>query len=163
MATMNTEEDAPGLLERLVGQRIETLTGRPNEILRIEGQDVIVATGRSPAGTAVPILWVQDALDRLRATGELRIDVPTVGHRSAFIGAVLRELPGTRALSGPQRIVLDGGASSTDPRAEELARRERMWAELIAGEGVEAAGRALLDDLRIGSLETMTSQVHNLS
>ena len=39
-------------------------------------------------------------------TGDLLIDVPNVGHRSAFIGAVLRTLPGAEASTGPRRIRL---------------------------------------------------------
>ena len=59
--------DARRHLESLVGQEITTLSGRPNRILRIEGSDVIVATGKSPAGKPVPIGWVQDAIDMLES------------------------------------------------------------------------------------------------
>jgi hypothetical protein len=90
----------------LAGRTIPTLTGRSNRILRVEGDRVIVGTGRSPEGRPVEIAWLQEAADALYARGELRIDVATVGHRSAFVGAVLAALPGTRALVGPRRIVL---------------------------------------------------------
>lgn len=91
-------EDARALLSSLVGKTLRTLgTEQPNRILRLEGDQVIVATNRSPGGQPVPIEAVQAALDELQRAGRLRIDVPSVGHRSAFIGAVLRELPGTTA------------------------------------------------------------------
>jgi hypothetical protein len=40
-------------------KRSRLLRGRPNRILRLDGDDVIVATERSPAGTAAPIQMVQ--------------------------------------------------------------------------------------------------------
>ena len=131
--------DVRALLSELVGVELLTLSGRPNRILGLEGMDVIVATGRSPAGTPVPLAWVKHALDELRATGELRIDVQTVGYRSAFIGSVLRELPGVSVLQAPQRLVLADGPSAHDLRALELARREAMWRALCEGEGPDQA------------------------
>jgi hypothetical protein len=65
---------------------------------------VIVATSKSPNGQAVPIAWIQDAIDILERDGEVGINVPAVGHRSAFIGAALRELPGAQV--GNQSIQL---------------------------------------------------------
>lgn len=99
--------DARALLSDLAGQTIETLTRAPNTVLRLEDDDVIVATKRSPQGKPVPIAWVQDALDRLYEEGEIDISVESVGYRSAFIGAVLNMLPGTRATLAPRRILLD--------------------------------------------------------
>jgi hypothetical protein len=109
--------DAREHLSKLVGRTIHTLTGRPNRILAIEGDSVIVATQRSPAGTPVPLHSVQDAMDLLREQGELEISVETVGYRSAFIGAVLLTLPGARGGTGPARVVLSGSteASSAAP------------------------------------------------
>src|SRR5262249_43908476 len=121
--------DARQVLASLARRPLQTLSGAPNEIVEVRDRDVIVATGRSPAGPPVPIAMVQAALDQLLAAGELRIDVATVGHRSAFIGAVLQTLPGARAERHPQRIVLDG-RPDPDARATELARRGHMWAEL---------------------------------
>jgi hypothetical protein len=118
--------DARELLAQLVGRPLQTLSGAPNEILELRDRDVIVATGRSPAGQPVPIAWVQEALDRLYAEGELRIDVPTVGHRSALVGAVIRTLPGARVERNPQRIVLDGLSAGWDvPLGAVLSRAER--------------------------------------
>jgi hypothetical protein len=73
--------DARRVLEGLVGKEIRTLTGCPNTVLALEGDTVRVATTRSPAGQLVPIKWVQDALDRLAAKGEVDIvPAPDVGN-----------------------------------------------------------------------------------
>ena len=94
--------DATQVLAALRGRTILTLTGRPNGVLRLQGDQVFVATNRSPEGQPVPVAWVQDALDRLVRDGEVEITVTSVGYRSAFIGAVLSTIPG--AIPG-QRIV----------------------------------------------------------
>lgn len=98
--------DAGTLLQGLVGQTISTLSGRPNTVLGIEGSDVLVGTQKSPQGEPVPISWIQDAVDGLEKTGEALINVESVGYRSAFVGAVLAQLPGTEIRSNPQRIRL---------------------------------------------------------
>lgn len=98
--------DARQILRAIAGTTIPTMTGRPNRILAIAGDDVIVATDRSPNGQAVPIEWVQTALDRLERDGEIEVSVPSIGYRSAFIGAVLQTLPGASATTRPRRIVL---------------------------------------------------------
>ena len=102
--------DAPRFLESLRERQLSTVTGRPNRIVGFLGEDVLVGTTRSPAGQPVPIEWVQIAIDRLEADGELEISVDSVGHRSAFIGAVLQELPGAELVAGssPPRIRLRG-------------------------------------------------------
>jgi hypothetical protein len=98
--------DARVLLADLVGKTIPTIAGRPNTILRIAGDDVIVGTRKSPSGQPVPIAWVQDALDRLVRDGEIEISVESVGYRSAFIGAVLAVLPGAVASRKPRSVQL---------------------------------------------------------
>jgi len=75
---------------------MDTISGQPNRILRIANGEVIVATQKSPDGKPVPIAWVQAALDRLVTDGEVEINVPSVGCRSAFIGAILSNVPGVR-------------------------------------------------------------------
>ncbi len=99
---------AEQLLRSLVDQDITTVTGRPNRILAVEGDQVLVATGRSPAGQPVPVAWVQDALDRLLRDGSIEISVASVRYRSAFIGAVLSQLPGAEVdrSKSPPRIRL---------------------------------------------------------
>jgi hypothetical protein len=100
--------DARTHLESLVGQTLRTATRRqPNRIMRVSASEVFVATDKSPGGQAVPLGWVQSAFDRLAAGEEVRISVPSLGYRSAFIGAAMLSLPGARLLSGPTRIRLD--------------------------------------------------------
>jgi hypothetical protein len=98
--------DARKHLQTLVGKTIRTLTGRPNVVLRLEGDSVIVGTSRSPSGQPVPIKEVQNAMDGLAEKKELAIEVSTVGYRSAFIGAVLSTLPGVRVVPGTRRVRL---------------------------------------------------------
>ena len=96
--------DARAHLESLVGETIQTLSGRPNTILRLEGDNAVVGTQRSPSGKPVPIKWVQDAADQLAERHEIEIKVETVGYRSAFIGAVLATLPNVVVVEGTQRV-----------------------------------------------------------
>jgi hypothetical protein len=96
--------DARTILQALVGETIHTLTGRPNRVLAVEGGNVRVGTSRSPSGQLVPIVWVQEALDRLAREGEVEISVESVGYRSAFIGAVLSSLEDTEASPATMRV-----------------------------------------------------------
>jgi hypothetical protein len=99
--------DARKYLTGLLGQTIYTLSQRrPNRILELKGDSVIVATEKSPGGEPVPIAWVQDALDRLFREGEIVVSVESVGYRSAFIGAVLGTVPGVEVLTNPRRVRL---------------------------------------------------------
>jgi hypothetical protein len=105
---MPVKTAARALLESLVGQPISTVTGRPNTVLRVEGDNVVVATNRSPTGQPVPIEWVQSGLDQLLETGEIEVSVPSLGHRSSFVGAVLLTLPGAVLIrSTPPRVRLN--------------------------------------------------------
>ena len=132
--------DARSHLASLVGSTIQTLRGAPNTVLRLEGDDVIVATRRSPQGKPVPIAWVQAALDRLRRDGEVEITVASVGYRSAFVGAALAALPGARTAQNPPRVLLpaspdsggtpNGGVSSEAAAVEDAVRprgRGQRW------------------------------------
>ena len=86
------------------------MTGRPNRVARLELDAVIVATQRSPEGTPVPVIWVQDA-SRLRKTHQIEVSVESLGYRSAFLGAVLLTLPDAVLVrTTPPRIRLGGGA-----------------------------------------------------
>ena len=100
--------DARTFLRSLVDRPLTTVTGRPNRVLRVEGDHVIVWTTRSPSGQPVPIAWVQDALDRLERDGEIEISVESVRYRSAFVGAALLALPGVERVAGavPPRLRL---------------------------------------------------------
>jgi hypothetical protein len=102
--------DARRHLESLVGQTLWTATRRqPNRILGVTPTQVVVATDKSPAGQPVPLEWVQSAFDRLAAGEEVRVSVPSLGYRSAFVGAAMLSLPGARVLSGPTRVRLYRG------------------------------------------------------
>lgn len=104
---MPVKPDARALLGSLIGKRISTVTGRVNIVLRLEGDKAIVATSRSPGGQPVPIGWVQSGLERLLETGEIEVSVPSLGYRSAFVGAVLLSLPGAALIQdAPPRIRL---------------------------------------------------------
>jgi len=102
--------DARALLRSIEGRSLQTVTGRENRVLRVDQANVLVWTTRSPGGQAVPIAWVQNAVDRLERDGEIEISVASVGHRSAFVGAVLLQLPGAHAVrtSSPPRVRLAG-------------------------------------------------------
>ena len=99
--------DAEQYLRSLVGETIYTLGQRkPNRVLGVDGDDVVVGTEKSPSGERVPLAWIQDAMDRLARDYELEISVESVGYRSAFIGAVLGTLPGAEVETSPRRVRL---------------------------------------------------------
>lgn len=117
---------ASDLLESLLGRQIETVTGRPNTILRLEGDEVIVATGRSPAGQPIPISWLENGLRRLLKEGEVEISVPSLDHRSSFVGAVLLQVPGAVLVrSAPPRVRLMDAASAY--RLSEAGQVNAWW------------------------------------
>lgn len=104
---MRNEIDARTLLESLAGEEITTVTGRPNRVLSLDGDSVIVATDRSPDGQPVPIGWVQSGPDRQLEDRELEVSVSSLGHRRSFVGAVLLTLPGAHVVRAtPPRIQL---------------------------------------------------------
>src|SRR3954447_24338493 len=99
--------DAHAHLSSLVGRQLHTAgQRRPNRVIRIEADTVLVATERSPHGETVPIAWVQSAGQRLFAERELRITPREIGYRSAFIGAVLSTLPHVDIEERPLRLRL---------------------------------------------------------
>lgn len=107
IGAMPAEIDARALLTSCVGQQIHTVTGRPNTVLTVAGDNVIVATDRSPAGEPVPIEWVQRGLDRLPEAGDVQLGVRSLGYRGAFVASVLLKLPGAVvAPTRPRRIRL---------------------------------------------------------
>jgi hypothetical protein len=87
--------NARELLEGLRGTDVFTLTrGSRNRVLRVEANQAIVATDRSPAGERVELAEVQAVLDRLREVGELTVNPRGLdSHRSSFIAAALATLP----------------------------------------------------------------------
>ena len=151
--------DSRAHLNSLVGQALRTAGSEsPNRILDVRADDVVVATRRAPDGEPVPIAWVQDAGDRLRAEGLLRITPAEVGYRSAFIGAVLRTLPGVVVERRPLRLML----AST--RFLMTAWAQETWRE-YASDGMQgdplrhAAGRRFRDHgLRAGDTVYVVGQ-----
>ena len=99
--------DAKEYMQALEGVTLSTLTGRPNEVIRVEPTAVLVGTARSPQGKLVPLAEIQRAVDKLLAEGTLLISVESVGYRSAFVGAVLATLTGVRTELHPRRIILE--------------------------------------------------------
>jgi hypothetical protein len=124
---MPADPEARALLKSLVGQQIQTITGRPNSVLGIQGDNVIVGTGRSPTGQPVPIKWVQDGIQRLLEEGEIEVSVPSLGHRSAFVGALLLTLPGAVPVrTTPPHVRLTDTASAY--RLSEAGQVNAWWA-----------------------------------
>jgi len=109
-----------------VGTTIKTVTGRPNVVLGTDSENAFVGTERTPAGAPVPLAIVQGGLDALYEQGAVAIDVETLGHRSAFIGAILLTLPDTfLEPTTPPRIVL--GPDVRDPYRREVAGEINAW------------------------------------
>jgi hypothetical protein len=106
-------DGAVDLLRELIGQPLQTVTGRTNTILEVRPPNVWVATDRSTTGQPVPIDWVSTALDELSQHGSVTIHPDYVGHGSAFIGAVLTTIPGTRVDGSPPVITI--GPQTTTP------------------------------------------------
>jgi hypothetical protein len=120
--------DARALLDSLVGDTLMTVTGRPNTVLEVRDAEVLVATARSPSGQTVPIEWVQDALNRLAAEGEVEVSVASLGHRSAFVGAVLAAVEGARVVrTTPRARVVLQTTVEARYRAEAAGELNAWW------------------------------------
>lgn len=117
--------DAREVLLGLVDQPLATLGGRTNRIIAVHRTEVIVSTERSPEGRRVPIADVQDALELLMRDGEVTITPEVVGYRSAFVGAVLRTLPGTTTAINPPRVYTDQAMGNLGAVARRQRRRDQ--------------------------------------
>jgi hypothetical protein len=124
--------DARELLTGLADRPLVTLAGRANRIIAVHQTEVIVATGRSPEGQPVPIADVQHGLELLARDGEVIITPEVVGHRSAFIGAVLRTLPGTTIALNPPRVYAAQPAEDLGAVAGRQRRRDHDDSALAA-------------------------------
>jgi hypothetical protein len=105
------------VLRALIGEQISTATGTLNVVLEVQGDAVLVRTGRSPQGQPVKVSEVQEGMDKLRAAGSIRITVDELGHRSAFVGAVLATLPGVQVTASPATATItpaDNDAGARD-------------------------------------------------
>jgi hypothetical protein len=99
--------DSVQFLRTLVGKEIRTARGRPNRVLRIDGDKIVVATTPSPEGRPVPLKWATDAIENLRQNGEVEVSVASLGYRSAFVGAVLLQLTHAELVeTSPPRVRL---------------------------------------------------------
>jgi hypothetical protein len=117
-AASSSVPDAANLLESLVGRTLGTTTGAENRVLAVQPPTVLVATGRSPEGQLVSIDMVQRGLDLMWRDGAVTVDVPTLGHRSSFVGAVLATLPGVTVSGSPPRLALSGWSRDMPGRPE---------------------------------------------
>lgn len=102
-------------LSTLVGSGVPTISGAPNRVIDVIGDNVIVGTTRSPNGEPVALADIQAAVDRVFDGEEVRIDPDSVGFRSAFVGAVLQSMPGVEVLHRPQRARLASGTAQRNP------------------------------------------------
>ena len=106
------------LLRSLIGEEISTVAGNPNMVLAVHGDTALVRTTRSPEGQPVEVGAVQKGLDMLRMHGSVRVSIEKLGHRSAFVGAVLATLPGAQFARNPATVTFSAPGSSqvgTDP------------------------------------------------
>lgn len=92
---------AEDLLRRLIGVPLSTPSGARNIVLGVSRDVAWVRTERSPQGQPVSISQVQAAIDLLLAEGHVAVEPTTIGHRSAFIGAVLATLPNVAIEGSP--------------------------------------------------------------
>lgn len=103
---------ATDLLRSLIGEEIRTATGMPNMVLAIHGDAALVRTSRSSEGQPVEVGEVQKGLDKLIMHGSVRVNVDELGHRSAFVGAVLATLPSVQFTRNPATVRLGAPASA---------------------------------------------------
>ena len=143
---------AAEVLRSLIGEEIRTIVGAPNMVLAVHGQTALVGTNRSPQGQPVEVAAVQDGMDKLRARGTVSVTVEELGHRSAFVGAVLATLPGASATARPAAVTLGAapGRAASDPEfavldsvASVKVRREQAQLRSMLADGRELADGAL--------------------
>jgi hypothetical protein len=116
------------LLRSLIGEEIQTVTGHPNMVLSVHDDMALISTNRSSDRQPIPVNEVQEGVDRLEANGSVRVNVEELGHRSAFVGAVLATLPGARFLVNPATVTTgppDGAPEGSDPTFGVLDSLER--------------------------------------
>ena len=134
--------DARWLITSLIGQTIFTLgRDRPNTIKSIEGENVIVATQRSPDGKPVPLSLVQMGLTKLQDTGELRVNPESFGgrRRSSFIGAAIATLPDVAVEHRPAVRLLVGDAHN-EAAVQPIASGAAGYPDPETGSIVDDAG-----------------------
>ena len=124
-------EPAADMLRRLIGEPLKTVSGAINTVLAVGPHAARVATTKSPQGHPVPLAEIDAALAMLREHGFVIIHPDQIGHRSAFIGAVLLTIPGATYAGSPPVIRVDAGASTDAPSTTPGT---------VAGEGISFEG-----------------------
>jgi hypothetical protein len=94
-------------------------------------------------------------MDKLRANGSVRVAVDELGHRSAFVGAVLTTLPRTRVTTSPATVTLTN--------AEELEARDPDFAVLDSTAGVKIRKEQLAQDASTRAARKTPAAPKNLS
>jgi hypothetical protein len=95
------------VIRPLIGVELHTVTSkRPNIVLELRKDIVLVGTDRSPTGQPVRIQEIQRGLDLLARHRTVRVSVEELGHRSSFVGAVLATLPDAEVLENPAAVTL---------------------------------------------------------
>ena len=140
------------VLRSLIGEEIRTISRLPNIVLAVQGSTALVGASRSPQGQPVEVSEVQHGMDKLRRNGSVRVNVEELGHRSAFVGAVLATLPGVHITTRPAEVILDasGELNGRDPEwavldttASVKIRKEQALLRSILADGRELAHCAL--------------------
>ncbi|HWY89395.1 MAG TPA: DUF3883 domain-containing protein [Solirubrobacteraceae bacterium] len=150
--------NARELVAGLVGTTIHTLDrDEPNIVLRIEGANVVVGTANSPEGAPVALRKIQDGLDILFSTNEIRIATSTFGgyRRSSFIGAVLGTLEGVAVTPRPVWVRLNVEAGNHAPDGVTRGYPDPEMAAAIDKVGVLVALQAIEDRFAGFEIEEM--------
>ncbi|WLS43264.1 HNH endonuclease signature motif containing protein [Micromonospora profundi] len=124
--------EAVELLRALIGVPLLTVKGQTNKILAVRPPNVIVATESSPAGQQVPITWVENALQLLREHGSVTIHPDQIGYRSAFIGAVLLQLPYAQSTGSPP-VISFGAGTAAESDASPQSPTDKVAADPFTG------------------------------
>ena len=141
------------VLRSLIGEEIRTITGAPNIVLAIQDRAALVGTRRSPQGQPVEIRDVQHGMDKLRAYGTIHVTVGELGHRSAFVAAVLATLPRVLVTVNPAMLTFGPAVSAPNVSDPEFAvldstaivkvRREQAQLRSLLADGRDLASCAL--------------------
>lgn len=99
-------------LEGLIGRTLPTVTGKPNEVVRVDRAGVVVATRDNAGGSVVSVAFVQGVVDRVFAGEEVVLDPR---RRSAFIAAVLLTMDDVEVLTDPRRLRSRARAAQNNP------------------------------------------------
>ncbi len=95
--------DIQKFLRSRVGRVLPTMTGKPNEILEVTDDYVLIGTEKNPEGSRVYFSYLQGEVERLwYLSGERNLDNKG---RGAVVGAILQAM-GYELLPRPRRVVV---------------------------------------------------------